>query len=76
MKFKLAELIQYLFPPDAFGPSLNTCPKCTLSCEHLTSVLDIPCVLSTISYTGAPSRGFEKLGHPVPESNLSYELNK
>ena len=30
--------------------------------------------MSTVSFTGAPSNGFVKLGQPVPELNLSLEL--
>lgn len=72
---RLAEFIQYLFPPSNFGPSSKTCPKWIPSFSQTTSVLFIPNEISTFSLIDALGRGFVKLGHPVPESNLFFELN-
>ena len=42
---------------------------------HLTSVLTIEKLKSSIRSNTLSSTGFVKLGHPEPESNLSSELN-
>ncbi len=56
-----------------FGPSSKTWPRCESACFERTSVRIIPRDSSVFSVTFAFSRGFVKLGHPEPESNLSSE---
>ncbi len=69
-----AELMQYRSPV-GLGPSSKTCPRCEAPAFDLTSVRVMPSVRSLCSTTRPGSTGRVKLGHPVPESNLSVELN-
>jgi len=68
-----AEFIQYRCPVGA-GPSSNTCPRCESALAERTSVRLINKCRSSFVRTLAGTRGFVKLGHPVPDSNLSSEL--
>ncbi len=61
--------------PVGRGPSGNTCPRCALQSLHFTSVRSMPSELSPASTTFSLAIGAQKLGHPVPESNLVDELN-
>ena len=70
-----AEFIQYL-NLEGSGPSSKTCPKCESPYLLRTSILLIPYELSSFLTMYFGSIGFVKLGHPVPDSNLSVELNK
>lgn len=65
--------MQYLNPVGA-GPSLNTCPRCELAFLPRTSVRCMPWALSTFSSIESFLSGLVKLGHPVPDLNLSFEL--
>jgi hypothetical protein len=71
--FKAAELIQYLIHPSSSGPSLNTCPRCASLFFDFTSVRGIASFVSFSSPMKLSSIGREKLGQPVPESNLSVD---
>ncbi len=71
MKRSAAPFMQYRSPVGA-GPSVKTCPKCPPAVER-TSVRSINRVLSDRSMTASDRIGRVKLGHPVPESNLSSE---
>ena len=61
--------MQYLFPV-GFGPSSNKCPRCPPHLAQTTSTLFIPKVLSSLSSTFPLETTSQKLGHPLPESNL------
>src|ERR1700722_1348849 len=69
-----AEFMQYRAPSGP-GPSSNRCPRCESASLDRTSVRDMPSVRSVFVITFAGSIGRVKLGHPVPESYLSSELN-
>ena len=56
------------------GPSSNTWPRWDAPACDRTSVRRIPCEASVSSTTRPFSTGRVKLGHPVPDSNLSVEL--
>ncbi len=68
-------MIQYLTHPCSAGPSLNTCHRVQLDELLVISVLSIPKRSSYDSSTNDASIGLVKLGHPVPESNLSVDEN-
>ena len=65
--------MQYLKPPKFSGPSSNKCPKCVVSVA--TSVLFKPWAKSCSKIIADFAKALQKLGHPVPESNLSKEEN-
>src|SRR3990170_7323118 len=73
INLRAAELMQYL-KPVGWGPSLNTCPRWESARLLFTSVRTVKKLLSCFSAIFSGSRGFVKLGHPVPESYLSREL--
>src|SRR5262249_33820987 len=54
---------------------IKTWPRCESATLERTSVRAIPKVESFFSTTSLPFTGLVKLGQPVPESNLSSELN-
>jgi hypothetical protein len=62
--------------PDGCGPSPKTCPKCAPHRAHDASVRTAPRFLSSDSRTFKSETGAQKLGHPVPDSNLSRAQNK
>ncbi len=66
--------MQYLNPVGS-GPSSNTCPKWEPQLAHSTSVRRMNKLWSSFSFTLPSSRGAEKLGQPVPESNFVFEAN-
>src|SRR3984957_15804574 len=69
-----AEFMQYRRPV-GLGPSSNTWPRCASHSVQETAVRSMPMLLSEISRTFSCATGAQKLGHPVPESNLVSELN-
>src|SRR5580698_6019816 len=71
--FIATEFMQYRSPVGR-GPSSKTCPRCASQRAHKTSVRDIPRLLSAFSTTFCLAIGCQKLGQPVPESNLVSEL--
>src|SRR4030043_2443690 len=70
-----AEFMQYLSPVEG-GPSLKTWPIWESPCLLLVSMRLLKSFLSSLSTILLGSRGFVKLGQPVPESYLSSDLNK
>src|SRR6516162_8440489 len=74
MNFNAAEFMQYRSPVGG-GPSSKTCPRCASHRAHRTSVRSINSVWSARVTIFSGAIGFQKLGHPVPESNLASELN-
>src|ERR1051325_2307629 len=66
--------MQYRKPVGA-GPSSKTWPRCASHSLHRTSMRRMKRLRSLRSSMGAPSAGFQKLGHPVPESNLASLSN-
>ena len=72
--FNEIELIQYL-KFVGFGPSSNTCPKCAPHLLQFTSVRVIPYDVSEIYSIFSSLTGFQKLGHPEPESNFASDRN-
>src|SRR3954464_1236091 len=66
--------MQYL-KPVGLGPSSNTCPRWASHFRHITSVRLIPYFVSVSFLTFSSAMGAQKLGHPVPESNLVSVLN-
>ncbi len=74
-KSSAQELMQYLFPPLSLGPSSKMCPKCPPQERQMTSVRRIPWLISLCSSTLPPAATSEKLGQPVPESNLASDEN-
>ena len=67
--------MQYRMPVGR-GPSSNTCPRCEPHLLHSTSVLTIPAPESSAVSTPSLDTVDQKLGQPVPESNLDFELNR
>jgi hypothetical protein len=67
------EFIQYRRPV-GLGPSSNTCPRCAPHLLQVTLIRFILYVLSASSRTLFLLIGCQKLGHPVPLSNLVAEL--
>src|ERR1051325_3821463 len=57
--------------PVGLGPSSNTCPRCAPQRSHRISVRTIPRELSECSATWSLSKGWKKLGQPVPELNFA-----
>src|SRR5579859_628333 len=57
------------------GPSSNKCPRCASHSVHDTAVRTMPKVVSLFSVTFSAAIGAQKLGQPVPESNLVAESN-
>ncbi len=57
-------------------PVIKHMAEMGIACLLLTSVRFIKKPLSSFSTILPGSRGLVKLGHPVPESNLSTELNR
>ena len=55
------------------GPSSNTCPKCEPQFAHSTSVRRMNRLRSSLFPTLPSWAGAQKLGQPVPESNLVFE---
>src|SRR5438105_15145920 len=55
------------------GPSSNTCPKCEPQFAHSTSVRRMNRLRSSLFPTLPSWTGAQKLGQPVPESNLVFE---
>src|SRR2546422_10062957 len=72
MKRSAAEFMQYRNPVGA-GPSSKTCPRWESACADRTSVRAMKSERSVRLWMFAASSGFVKLGHPVPDSNLSSE---
>src|SRR3989344_9295761 len=66
--------MQYRFPV-GLGPSSKTCPRCPPHFLHRTSVRLIKWLVSDFFSTASSETGFQKLGHPVPESNFVSEEN-
>ena len=60
---------------DGAGPSSNTCPRWESHFLQSTSILVIPKASSTSYLKELLFHGWKKLGQPVPESNLSSDLN-
>ena len=56
-----------------FGPSSNTCPKCAPHLLQFTSVRTIPYEVSEMYSILSSEIGFQKLGHPEPESNFASD---
>jgi hypothetical protein len=74
MKRSDAELMQYRMPVGA-GPSSKRWPRCESPAFERTSIRVMPWLRSTLSMTLSRTTGRVKLGHPVPESNLSRDEN-
>ena len=66
--------MQYRSPVGA-GPSSKTCPRCASHRRHDTAVRTIAKLPSTVLTTFSSAIGCQKLGQPVPESNLVSERN-
>ena len=74
-KANAAEFMQYRIPV-GFGPSPNTWPRWEPHRAHRTSVLTIPPLMSDSSRIFRGDTGWEKLGQPVPDSNLASDRNR
>src|SRR6185369_4851277 len=74
LKSKAAEFMQYRRWVGA-GPSSNTWPRCASHFWHNTSVRFMPNAPSVSVWTFSSAIGAQKLGQPVPDSNLVSELN-
>src|SRR2546426_10211947 len=72
MKRNAAEFMQYRNLVGA-GPSSKTCPRWESACADRTSVRAMKSERSVRVWMFTGSSGFVKLGHPVPDSNLSSE---
>ncbi|SKY24128.1 Uncharacterised protein [Mycobacteroides abscessus subsp. abscessus] len=70
-----AEFMQYLLPPSARGPSSKRWPRWLSAYAERTSVRFIHSDRSVRVETASSLIGRVKLGHPVPLSYLSSELN-
>ena len=75
MKRSAAEFMQYLCPVGG-GPSLKRWPRCESAYLLRTSVRGRKRLKSFFSTIFSATSGRVKLGQPVPESNLSAELNR
>jgi hypothetical protein len=58
-----------------FGPSSKTWPRCASHSVQGTALRLIPKLQSVVSRTFSFAMGAQKLGQPVPDSNLVSELN-
>ena len=74
MNRSAAEFMQYRSPVGG-GPSSKTWPRWESPWAERISVRTESNDRSTFWRTFAGSSGCVKLGHPVPDSNLSRELN-
>ncbi len=70
LKSSAREFIQYRLPPQSFGPSSKTCPRWAPQLEHKTSVRVIPSDRSVSCLIAPFLAKSQKLGQPVPLSNL------
>lgn len=62
--------------PVGLGPSLKTCPRWASHKAQETAVRVSNDPLSRVSLTLVAAIGFQKLGHPVPESYFVRESNR
>src|ERR1700733_64858 len=60
--------------PVGLGPSSKTCPRCASHLRHDTAVRVMPMLRSIASTMFSLAMGAQKLGQPVPDSNLVSEL--
>src|SRR3989454_7795509 len=74
LKFRERELTQYRSPV-GWGPSSKTWPRWPPHCLHRISTLFMKRLRSDFSSTFSFSAGDQKLGQPVPESNLVSDEN-
>src|SRR5215470_17046719 len=72
--FSEAEFMQYRNPVGR-GPSSKTWPRCPPQRLHITSTRRMPRLSSFSVSIFSFATGCQKLGQPVPESNLVFELN-
>src|SRR5260370_27358670 len=75
MNRKATEFIQYRRPV-GLGPSSKTCPRCASQRRQETAVRVIPKRWSPVSWIFSLASGAQKLGQPVPDSNLVSELKR
>jgi hypothetical protein len=73
-KSSAAPLTQYRNPVGS-GPSGKTWPRCAEQRAHRTSVRRANHELSSCSETAEVSAGRQKLGQPLPDSNLASDSN-
>ena len=74
-RFSEAEFMQYRMWVGA-GPSSKTWPRCASHLPQRTSTRSIPKLRSSFVFTFSFAIGAEKLGQPVPDSNLSFESKR
>src|SRR5690242_20464584 len=72
LKSSATEFMQYRSPVGR-GPSSNTCPRWASHLAQRTSVRSIPSDISARLTTFSFAIGCQKLGQPVPDSNLVSE---
>ena len=72
VKFSEAEFMQYRKCVGG-GPSSKTCPRCASQRAHCTSSRTMPSEVSRWVRTFSLAIGCQKLGQPVPDSNLVFE---
>src|ERR1700728_3329032 len=72
VKFSEAEFMQYRKCVGG-GPSSKTCPRCASQRVHCTSSRTMPSEVSRCERTFSLAIGCQKLGQPVPDSNLVFE---
>ena len=75
MNLKDAELMQYLNPV-GLGPSWNRCPKCESADLDRNSIRTMLKAVSLWRTMFSCTSGRVKEGQPVPDLNLSFELNR
>lgn len=75
LRLSAAEFMQNLFPSGG-GPSVKTWPRCAPQRAQSTSSRIIPADRSTWIVIFCSETALLKLGHPVPESNLSSERKR
>src|SRR5271157_2867601 len=62
--------------PVGLGPSSKTWPRCASHSVHSTSLRVMPKLRSVFRFTFCFAIGSQKLGQPVPESNLVAEVKR
>src|SRR5262249_47896321 len=75
LSFSESELMQNRSPVGVAGASSKTWPRCAPQRWHITSIRGADSLLSIARSMARARIGCQKLGQPVPESNLLFDEN-